>query len=163
MSQTISANLTTTPAPTASPWAQSIRCGLAALAVGAAAAVFGAYGDPHPKASQEHAVPFICGVLAVVAVCLFAGLVPPALRGVAERAGRWSGWALALGILAVLFTPVAFWSGLPVVVGTAGAVIGVAARRASGRGLATAAVVVSTFAVVASLAMNILGNTLLSS
>lgn len=160
MSQTISDGRTVTaPNPTASPMARSIRWGLASLAVGAAVAVYGAYGDPHPKASQEHAVPFICGVLAVVAVAIFGALVPAGLRGITSRPGRWSGWALTVGIVALVATPVAFWSGLPVVLGTAAALLGAAGRQgAGGRGRATAALWLGAFAAVASVAVSLLGN-----
>jgi len=161
MSQTISGGRTVTaPAPAPSALSRSVRWGLGSLAVGVAVAVYGAYGDPHPKSSQEHAVPFICGVLAVIAVAVFGALVPAGLRGIASRPGRWSGWALTTGIVALLATPVSFWSGLPVLLGTAAAVLGVAGRRTGtgGRGLPTAALTVGAFAAVASVVIAVLGN-----
>jgi hypothetical protein len=58
--------------------------------------------------------------------------------------------------------PVSFWSGLPVVLGTAVALLGSAGRRqaTTGRGLPTAALTLGVLAVVASLVMAVLGNTL---
>lgn len=50
------------------------RAGAAAVAAGMAVAVYGAYGDPHPEASQESAVPFLVAAVAVVSV-LVIGLV----------------------------------------------------------------------------------------
>jgi hypothetical protein len=140
----------------------SIRWGLGALVVACALAVFGAYGDPHPQASQEHAVPFICAVLAAVAVGIFGFLLPAGLHGAPARPGRWSGWALALGILGIVAVPVAFWSGLPLLLGTAGVVLGAAGRQAAreaGHGGARSAwaVGLSVFAIVACLAIGIVG------
>jgi hypothetical protein len=139
---------------------QSVRWGLAALVLACALAVLGAYGDPHPKASQEQAVPFICAVLVVLAAGIFGFLVPAGLRS-AARPG-WSGAALALGILAVLCVPVAFWSGLPLLLGTAGVLVGTAGRQAAtaagrGRGVPGWAVGLSAFAIVACLVMGIVG------
>jgi peptidoglycan/LPS O-acetylase OafA/YrhL len=109
----------------------SIRWGLAALVAACAVTVFGAYGDPHPKASQEHAVPFICAVVAVLAIGIFGFLVPAGLRGAAARPGRTSGWALGLSIVGIVAVPVLFWSGLPLLLGTAGVLLGIAGRQAA--------------------------------
>ena len=140
----------------------SVRWGLAALVLACALTVLGAYGDPHPKANQEQAVPFICGVLVVLAVGVFGFLVPAGLRHAPASPGAWSGGALALGVAAVLAVPVAFWSGLPLLLGTAGVLIGAAGRQAAtaagrGRGLPGWAVGLSVFAIVACLAMGIIG------
>ena len=119
---------------------QSVRWGLAALVLACALTVLGAYGDPHPKASQEQAVPFICGVLVVVAAGVFGLLVPAGLRRAAASPGAWSGGALALGVAALVAVPVAFWRGLPLLLGPAGVLLGGAGRQAAtaaarGRGL----------------------------
>lgn len=141
---------------------RSIRWGLGALVLACALVVFGAYGDPHPKASQEHAVPFICAVLAVVAVGVFGFLVPAGLRDAPARPGGWSGWALTLGILGILAVPVAFWSGLPLLLGTAGVLLGAAGRQAA-RGAGNGgtrsawAVGLGALAIVACLAIGIVG------
>ena len=141
-----------------SPLLHSIRWGLAALAVAIGSAIYGAYGDPHPKASQEHAVPFICAVLVVVAAAGFGALVPAGLRGLAAQRGSWSGWALALAIVALLAIPVSFWSGLPVLLGTAAVLLGAAGRRAGGGKLPTAAFTVGWVATAVSMVLLVLGN-----
>ena len=141
---------------------QSVRWGLAALVLACALTVLGAYGDSHPQASQEQAVPFICGVLVVLAAGIFGLLVPAGLRRASANPGAWSGGALALGIAAILAIPVAFWSGLPLLLGTAGILVGGAGRQAAtaagrGRGLPSWAVGLSVFAIVAGVAMAIIG------
>ena len=78
---------------------RAIGWGLASIVVAIAVGIYGAYGDPHPKTSQENAVPFVAVVVAVLAVALFGLLVPMGLRGMAARTRRWSGTALALGIV----------------------------------------------------------------
>jgi hypothetical protein len=146
-----------------SPLVHSIRWGLGALAVAIGSAIYGAYGDPHPKANQEHAVPGICAVLVVVAVLGFGLLVPAGLRALAARRGSWSGGALALGIVALLSVPVSFWSGLPVLLGTAAVLLGAAGRRAAIGKLTTAAFVLGWIAVAGGLLLTVLGNTVASS
>jgi hypothetical protein len=140
---------------------RAIRWGILALAVACAVAAFGAYGDPHPKANQEHAVPYICAVAAVLAIGIFGFLVPAGLRGVANRAGLWSGWALVLGIVGLVIIPVTFWSGVPLLLGTAAVLLGSAGRQAMaagrGRGVASWALGLGAFAIVACLVMAIVG------
>ena len=149
----------------ASARVQAIGWGLASLVVAIAVDVYGAYGDPHPKASQEDAVPFVGVVVAVLAVALFWLLVPMGLRGMAARTRRWSGTALALGIVGVVLVPMASWSGLPVVIGTAAALLGIAGRDSAstdGRALATWSVALGAVAAIGSVVFTILGNTLLA-
>jgi len=141
---------------------RSIRWGILALVVACAVAVFGAYGDPHPQANQEDAVPYICAVAAILAIGIFGFLVPAGLRGAANRPGLWSGWALALGILGVVIIPVTFWSGVPLLVGTAAVRLGAAGRQAAtaagrGRGVPSWALGLGAFAIVAGLAIAIVG------
>lgn len=159
MSQTMTESSTTTSG-TASPFVRSLRWGIGALIVGVCVAIYGAYGDPNPQANQEQAVPLICAVLAVLAIGLFGFLLPAGLRGVAARTGRWSGWALAVGIVGLVAVPVSFWSGLPLLLGTTAAVLGSAGRRAATgkRGLPTAAFVIGIIVTVATLVLAILGN-----
>ena len=92
--------------------------------------------------------------LSMVALDLLvaAALVPlvllPGLR--AERAG---GRALVLGVLAVLLIVPAAWSGLPMILGAAAALLGYAGKRApAGSGQATAAFVLGILAMVGYLA-----------
>jgi hypothetical protein len=82
--------------------------------------------------------------IAVVTALVYGVVVPRALRK--ESAG---GTGLALSIPALLLVVPAFWSGLPLVFGAAGFLIGQAGRRArSGAGQAMAATVLGALAVV---------------
>ena len=84
-------------------------------------------------------------IIAVVTAVIFGVVVPRALRK--ESAG---GTALGLAIPAALLALPAFWSGLPLVLGVAGLVVGNAGRTArSGAGKCIAAVVLSALAVIA--------------
>jgi hypothetical protein len=164
MSQTIAPTTPATDTAATSPRATGVKWGLITLVVAVATAIYGAYGDPHPVKSQEQAVPFIAAVVTVAAIAVYGLLLPAGLRGIAARRGAWSGWGLALGIVSVLAVPVAFWSGLPVVLGTAAALLGSAGRRAATTGrLATATVVLGTIGAVGCLGLSVLGNTLASS
>ena len=93
----------------------------------------------------------VCGIIAVATALLFGLVVPRALRK--ESAG---GTALGLAIPALVLLVPAFWSGLPLVLGVAGLVVGNAGRRApSGAGKCIAAVVLGTLAAVGYLAIYI--------
>jgi len=116
----------------------------------AALVAYSAYGDPHPEGNQESAVPFLIVVSCVVAGAAFGWALPRMTRG--SRASR---WALATGIVAVVLTPVAFWSGVPLVLG---AVATVGGRRGGSR----AALVLGVVAAVGSVLMAVVGNTILT-
>lgn len=139
-----------------------IRWGLVALAASAVIAWYGAYGGTHPDAQQEAAVPAIIAVVAGLIVVLFGALVAPGLRGASSRPGRWAGVGLALGILGLVAVPVSSWSGLPLVLGMAAALLGNASRAAS-RTRATWALGLGAAAIVLSVVMVVVGNTVLSS
>lgn len=79
-------------------------------------------------------------IAAVVAIGLFGWLLP--LRMVAGAPGT----ALTLSVLAVPLTLVAFWSGVPVLLGVAGAMLG-AASVGAGRNRSYAAVGLGALAV----------------
>jgi len=80
---------------------------------------------------------------------LVVGLLYPLVVVRGLRAADASGRALALGILAVLLIVPAFWSGLPMILGAAAALLGYAGRRAeTGSGKATAAFVLGTLGMV---------------
>ena len=81
----------------------------------------------------------------VLVVCLlYPFVVARGLRR--ENAG---GRALALGIIGLLLIVPAAWSGLPMILGAAAALLGYAGRRASsGSGKATAAFVLGTLSMV---------------
>lgn len=143
------------------------KAGAAATAAGAAVAVYGAYGDPHPKASQESAVPFLLAAVVVVSAIVFGLLVPRALRAARDGSARASWWGLAHSSVALVLAPVAFWSGVPLVVGAAGLFLGADGRlRASARGVpakaSTAALVIGLIVVGGSIAWTVLGNTVLA-
>lgn len=91
-------------------------------------------------------------MLALATALLLGIVLPRALRK--ESAG---GTALTLSVLAVLVTVPAFWSGLPIVLGVAGMVVGRAGRSAqSGSGKCIAAVVLGALAVASYLAIYVL-------
>ena len=96
---------------------------------------------PPVYADQLRALPGIIIVLLVVATLLFFFVVPRA-----SRSNRPALMGLICSILGMLLV-VAFWSGLPIVLGTAGVLLG----RMEGtptRGLARAAVIIGGAAVV---------------
>jgi hypothetical protein len=90
---------------------------------------------------QLRALPIVLVVLLVVAAALFFFVVPRAVRS-----DRPAVAGLVCSILGVLLV-VAFWSGLPIVLGTAGALLG-RMERTTRRGLALAAVYIGVAAVV---------------
>ena len=131
----------------------------AATITGAAvSAIYGAYGDPHPSAEQQHSVPVVIGAAVVIALLVFGLLVPWAAR----TSKRAAGWGMGLAIVAVILIPVTFWSGVPLIAGGAAAVLGTAARRLGGGGLARAVVVIGIITMVGSTALLVLGNTVLA-
>ena len=109
---------------------------------------------PPVQPDQLRALPIVLIVLLVIAAITFLLFVPrgarssnPAVRGLVRS-------ILGLLLLAV------FWSGLPIVLGTAGALLGREART-TGRGLALAAVIVGIAAVALDL-LALLADRLLS-
>lgn len=89
-------------------------------------------------------IAIVLGILAVATPLVFGLFVPRALRK--ESAG---GTALGLSIPAVLVLIPAFWSGLPLVLGVAGLVVGNAGRRApTGANKCIAAVVLGALAAL---------------
>lgn len=84
---------------------------------------------------------------------LVVGLVYPLVVVRGLRADHAGGRALALGIVGVLLIVPAAWSGLPMILGAAAALLGYAGRRAAtGSGKATAAFVLGILGVVGYLA-----------
>ncbi len=90
---------------------------------------------------QLSVLPIVVVVLLVVAAVLFFFIVPRA-----ASSGRPAVVGLVCSILGCLFLPV-FWSGLPIVLGTAGVLLGREARTA-GRGLALGATIVGGAAII---------------
>lgn len=129
---------------------RSLRWGVPAVAVAAALSAISVYGDhtltASQRASQEHVLPVIIGVAVVLGGLIFGLAVPRLLRG-----QHLPGWALAVGILG-LAALAAYWSGLPVVFGTAALLLAItgrrlAATRAEPAKLATAAAVIGALAI----------------
>ena len=130
----------------------------ATIVAAAVSAIYGAYGDPHPSAEQQHSVPVVIGAAVVIALLAFGLLVPWAAR----TSNRAAGWGLGLAIVAVILIPVTFWSGAPLIAAGAAVVLGTTARRLGGGGLARAAVVAGILTMVGSTALLVLGNTVLA-
>jgi hypothetical protein len=135
--------------------------GAAAFAVAAVIAFYGAYGDPHPKSSQESAVLMLVIIDLVVAALLFGLLVPRALRGGSAA------WGLVPAIVGLLLA-MASWSGVPFVLGATGAVIGAQGRKqardnGARAGRHTTALVIGVMAMVACVLFTVLGNTVMAS
>ena len=96
---------------------------------------------PPMQPDQLRILPIVVVVLLVVAVVLFFVVVPRA-----ARSNRPAVAGLVCSILGLLLV-VAFWSGLPIVLGTAGALLG-RTKRTTGRGLTLAAVIIGVAAIV---------------
>jgi hypothetical protein len=92
----------------------------------------------------------VCTVVAVAAtIGVYGFLLPRALER--QSAG---GTALALSVIAAVLTLPAFWTGLPLVLGAAGALLGYVGRNAaSGGGKSIAAVVLGALAAIGYLAI----------
>lgn len=137
--------------------------GGAAFAVAAGIVVYGAYGDPHPKASQEAAVPFLLVVAAATTAVVFALLVPKALRALREETIHAARWGVIHSVVAMVLFPAAFWSGVPLIVGSAGAWLGLRTRRqradaGSPTRPGTAAIIMGAIAVGGTILFTVLGN-----
>lgn len=136
---------TATPTSTLSPAAEQARrmtwpTAAVAWVVSSALSAQGAHG-----VAEAVVLPVL---LALVTAGIYGWLVPSRLR-----TGRVGTPALVLSVVALLLILPAFWSGLPMVLGAAGAVLGHAGRGAgTGGGRSIAAVVVGALAVVAYLA-----------
>lgn len=126
---------TTGPATTSRELVAAVGVGSTLLALG-----FTALG-----AHDWTEIGIVGGAVVLTAVLVYGWVVPRALRK--ESAG---GTALALTIPAVLLVVPAFWSGLPMVLGAAGLLVGGAGRNArKGAGLCIAGVVLGALAVAA--------------
>ena len=90
---------------------------------------------------QLRALPIVVLVLLLVAAALFYFVVPRA-----ARSNRPAVAGLVCSTLGVLLV-VAFWSGLPIVLGAAGILLG-RMERTTGRGLTLAAVIIGVAAIV---------------
>ena len=106
--------------------------------------------DDHRHSAWEFIV--VAGIVIVTAAFVFGFLLPRTLRN--EGTGK---AALTLSVLAVLVLLPAFWSGIPLVLGVAGAMLGYVGRHANhGSGRSTAAVALGLLAAVGYIAIYVL-------
>jgi hypothetical protein len=120
----------------------TLPVGVASLAAAAGLSILGS------NSTLEWVVEVV--LQAAVAALLFGVVVPRGLR--AESAG---GRALVMAVIAVVLVP-AFWTGLPMLLGAAAALLGYAGKRAAGRagaGMAIGALVLGLLVVVAQVAI----------
>ncbi len=109
-------------------------------------AVFSVVGSPE-QAEQIRSLPIVLVLLLAVAAAVFLFMVPRAIRSSQSPALL----AFALSALGLLLVFPAYWSGLPVVLGAGGTVLGQVAReraRTTGAGLGRWAVIVGVTAVI---------------
>ncbi len=124
-----------------------------ASAIGAAAlAAYATLGGAEPNPDQVRTLPYVIGFTLVMAGIVFGLVVPWAeRRSQALRTNRPAKAGLVSSVLGLL-TIVAFWSGLPVILGGAGVALGMAgqerAAEAGRRRLATAAIIVGALAML---------------
>lgn len=147
---------------------QSLKWGAAAAAVAVVGDVYGVYGGPVVHPDQKAGLPFVIALAAVAAGVVFGAVVPWVLRGNRDADNRRAGPGLVLSILGVVLVPVAFWSGVPLVLGAGGWLVGSAARaeaRSTGTAskASTAPAALGVLAVSATLVMVVLSNTVFSS
>ena len=99
---------------------------------------------PPVRPDQLSSLPIVVVVLLVVATLLFFFVVPRA-----ARSNRPAVAGLICGIVGLLLLP-AFWSGLSIVLGAAGVLLG-RTGQTRGRGLSLAAIITGTGAAVLSI------------
>lgn len=121
----------------------------AAFVVGCVPVVIGSVVGDGAWGREVLTASVMVAVLGAVTVGVFAKVVRPRLGRDVEVSRR-SRTGLVLAVLA-LVTVAAFWSGLPVVLGAAGVLLGVDALADRRSGTAIAAVVVGGLAIVAGL------------
>lgn len=132
---------------------------LIGLMTGAAAlllTLYAVYGDATAPQKQRDSVWQVAIFSLVATAIAFGVLLPWAMKRVPGKAG------LIVSILGVL-SLAAFWSGLPVVLGSAGATLGMVGREGAveRRGRATAAVIVGVGAIVVAISVTLLTNAVL--
>lgn len=125
--------------------------GALSLAAAAGAAAYSSFRGPAGKLSDYL---LIVAIVTGVAIVTFAVVVPRALGP--TEGNRPAATALALGILAAL-SVAAFWSGAPLMLGSAAFLLGLAGRRralagASGAGIAAAALALAVLAFAGQIA-----------
>ena len=140
--------------------ARSARVGGVMTILAMALVVYGTYGDSKASDSQKSGMPFVLVMVAVAAVIVFGLLAPRALRAVEDGRATGTRWALGLGIASVV-SLVVFWSGLPLLLGSAGALVAKAGREHTGGSRAFSWTWgLGLFATAAAIVVTVLGNTL---
>ena len=140
--------------------ARAARVGGVMTILAAALVVYGTYGDSQASDSQKSGMPSVLVGVVVVALIVFGLLAPAGIR--AAEAGRSTGtrWAVGLGIASVV-SLVAFWSGLPLLLGGAAALIAKVGREQTGGSTGYSwAWGLGLLAPIAAIVVTILGNTL---
>jgi hypothetical protein len=138
--------------------ARAARVGAVATVLAVALIVYGTYGDSQASDSQKSGMPFVLAMALVAAVVTFGVLAPLALRAVAAGAAGGRRWALGLTAVSVLGLAV-FWSGLPLITGTAAALVGRAAKETAQESKAfSVARVFGLVAAGASILVTVVGN-----
>jgi len=104
----------------------------------------GVFGDGSTGADHDPGQFLAMSSVILVAAVVVLGVVVPRWENKPTAAGV----GLGLSIAGLLLVAPAFWSGLPVVLATGGLMLGGAARRKGRGGVATAAIVLGTLALV---------------
>ncbi|HEX7122809.1 MAG TPA: hypothetical protein VF178_10605 [Gemmatimonadaceae bacterium] len=108
--------------------AARIGAGVALLAM--ALVAYGAYGDSQASSSQRSAVPVLLIFVVVAAAIVYGLLAPLAQRSVVRQTPAARRWAISLAVASVLSLAI-FWSGLPLILGGAAALVGYEGRSQS--------------------------------
>ncbi len=142
---------------------RAISIGIASAIGAAALAAYATLGGAEPNPDQVRTLPYVIGFTLVMAGIMFGLVVPWAeRRPQALRTNRPAKAGLVTSFLGLL-TIVAFWSGLPVILGGAGVALGMAgqerAAEAGRRRLALAAIIVGALAVLLGVGITIWDST----
>ncbi len=142
---------------------RAISIGIASAIGAAALAAYATLGGAEPNPDQVRTLPYVIGFTLVMAGIMFGLVVPWAeRRSQALRTNRPAKAGLVTSLLGLL-TIVAFWSGLPVILGGAGVALGMAgqerAAEAGRRRLALAAIIVGALAVLLGVGITIWDST----
>ncbi len=143
---------------------RAISIGIASAIGAAALAAYATLGGAEPNPDQVRTLPYVIGFTLVMAGIMFGLVVPWAeRRPQALRTNRPAKAGLVTSLLGLL-TIVAFWSGLPVILGGAGVALGMAgqerAAEAGRRRLALAAIIVGALAVLLGVGITIWDSTM---
>jgi 4-amino-4-deoxy-L-arabinose transferase-like glycosyltransferase len=146
-------------APLAASRSNRLRVGVVSWAGAVAVNIWSNFGGSDTNAGQQRAVPFVIAALAVAALVVFGAIVPRAVgRNEIARPGR---PGLVLAVIAVVLVPLTFWSGLPIIVAAASLLV-TAGAEPRGVERSGAPRVVAIVAVVGTIVLAILANTVLA-